>query len=104
MAGRPLIHSTPHTHTQLKESIGDRLHYFVEECDSLQGFHLLVDQDDGFGGLGGCLVAELADEFSQKGVLAVPLCPRTSPLDQVSGWVGNGVVIFFKFFNTCRAG
>ena len=58
----------------------------MEECDSLQGFQLLVDQDDGFGGLGSCLAEELADEFSQKGILTVPLCPRTSPLDQVSSW------------------
>lgn len=70
----------------LKESFEERLHFFVEECDSLQGFQLLVDVDDGFGGLGGCLAQELADEFSQKGVLAVTLSPMTRPLDKTSNF------------------
>lgn len=55
----------------------------MEECDSLQGFQLLVDVDDGFGGLGSCLAQELAEEYSQKGVLSVSTSPSTQPLDQV---------------------
>ncbi len=54
----------------------------MEECDSLQGFQLLVDGDDGFGGLGSCLAEELADEFSQKGRIAFLSSPKTRPLDQ----------------------
>lgn len=68
---------------QLKERFEDRLRFFVEECDCLQGFQLLVDGDDGFGGLGCTVAQELADEYSQKGVLAVPVSSKTSPLDQV---------------------
>ena len=51
-----------------------------------------MDSDTGFAGLAGCLSAELADEYSQKGVLAIPLSPNTRPLDQVSGCGKVGVV------------
>lgn len=68
---------------QFKESFEDRLHFFLEECDSLQGFHLLVDGDDGFGALGSCLAQELAEEFSQKGLLSIITSPKTRSLDQV---------------------
>lgn len=68
---------------QFKEAFEDRLHFFAEECDSLQGFQLLVDTDDGFAGLGGCLAQELAEEYGPKGILSVSTSPRTQPLDQV---------------------
>ena len=69
---------------QFKEAFENRLHFFAEECDSLQGFQLLVDTDDGFAGLASCLAEELAEEYGQKGIFSITTSPRTRPLDQVS--------------------
>jgi len=44
-----------------------------------QGFHLLVDPYDGFGGFSSALMEEIADDFSGKGVLAFPLMPTSFP-------------------------
>ena len=49
----------------------------------MQGFQLLADPGEGFGGMASCLVQELAEEYGQKGVLSVTPSPDTQPLDQV---------------------
>lgn len=59
----------------------DRIHYFIEECDNLQGFHVLMDTHDGFGGLGAALVRHLADEFPGKGILTFGFTPADVPDD-----------------------
>ncbi|XP_022105673.1 protein misato homolog 1-like [Acanthaster planci] len=59
----------------IAEDIENRLHFFVEECDQLQGFQVLVDFYDGFGGLGSSLVENLADEYKGKGIMAVGVAP-----------------------------
>uniref|UniRef100_A0A2K5S461 Protein misato homolog 1 n=1 Tax=Cebus imitator TaxID=2715852 RepID=A0A2K5S461_CEBIM len=35
-----------------QEELEDRLHFYVEECDHLQGFQILCDLHDGFSGVG----------------------------------------------------
>lgn len=55
----------------------------MEECDSLQGFHLLADAGDGFGGLASCIAEELADQFSQKGQVSFMTSPDSIPFSQV---------------------
>ena len=55
----------------------------MEECDSLQGFQLLVDTEDAFGGLGSCIVQELVEEYGQKGIFSITPSPNTRPLDKV---------------------
>ena len=76
-------HTHTHTHSQFRYSFEDKLHFFIEECDHIQGFHLLVDWDNGFGGLGVCLAQELADEYSTKGLLSFIASPLSQPLEQV---------------------
>ena len=68
---------------QFRQQFEDRLHFFVEECDSLQGFQLLVDTEDAFGGLGSCIVQELVEEYGQKGIFSITPSPNTRPLDKV---------------------
>lgn len=68
---------------QLREAVEDRLHFFSEECDSLQGFHLLVDWAGGFGGVAGGMAQDIRDEFPAKGLLFVLLSPLSQALDQV---------------------
>nr|XP_032824563.1 protein misato homolog 1 [Petromyzon marinus] len=61
------------------DDLEDRLHFFTEECDSLQGFQLLCDLHDGFSGLGARAVERLRDEYGTKGVLVWGLVPPAPP-------------------------
>ncbi|XP_010018446.1 PREDICTED: protein misato homolog 1, partial [Nestor notabilis] len=59
------------------EEVEDRLHYFVEECDYLQGFQVLCDLHNGFSGVGAKVTELLCDEYSGKGILSWGLTPAT---------------------------
>eukprot|EP01135_Chromosphaera_perkinsii_P002685 Nk52_evm53s226 gene=Nk52_evmTU53s226 len=54
-------------------SIEDSLHFYVEECDSLQGFQIMVDSGDGFGGIGAEWLEGLSDEYSTKSIFTFGL-------------------------------
>ncbi|NWR49662.1 MSTO1 protein, partial [Regulus satrapa] len=60
------------------EELEDRLHFFVEECDYLQGFQVLCDLHNGFSGVGAKVTELLHDEYSQKGILTWGLTPVLS--------------------------
>ncbi|KAL3866642.1 hypothetical protein ACJMK2_043926 [Sinanodonta woodiana] len=53
----------------------DRLHFFTEECDNLQGFQVILDTHDAFGGSGTMLLQYLEDEFSFKSRLTIGVTP-----------------------------
>ncbi|NXL89615.1 MSTO1 protein, partial [Alectura lathami] len=57
------------------EELEDRLHFYVEECDYLQGFQVLCDLHDGFSGVGAKVTELLRDEYSGKGILTWGLTP-----------------------------
>ncbi|XP_032089800.1 protein misato homolog 1 isoform X2 [Thamnophis elegans] len=57
------------------EELEDRLHFYVEECDYLQGFQLLFDLHNGFSGVGSKAVELLQDEYAGKGILTCGLTP-----------------------------
>ncbi|XP_028911291.1 protein misato homolog 1 [Ornithorhynchus anatinus] len=57
------------------EELEDRLHFFVEECDCLQGFQVLCDVHDGFAGVGARAAELLRDEYPGRGILTWGLCP-----------------------------
>ncbi|XP_041099061.1 protein misato homolog 1 [Polyodon spathula] len=61
------------------EELEDRLHFFVEECDYLQGFQVLCDLQDGFSGLGSGVTELLHDEYKGRGVFTLGLAPITHP-------------------------
>ncbi|XP_072227305.1 protein misato homolog 1 [Leuresthes tenuis] len=63
----------------LLEELEDRLHFFVEECDYLQGFQLLCDLADGFAGLGSKLTEMLQDSYGGRGILTWGLAPVSHP-------------------------
>ncbi|XP_069506090.1 protein misato homolog 1 isoform X2 [Ambystoma mexicanum] len=69
------------------EELEDRLHFFVEECDSLQGFQVLCDLHDGFSGVGSKVTEILHDEYPGKGILTWGTSPAVhtekSPVKQV---------------------
>ncbi|NXE84941.1 MSTO1 protein, partial [Cochlearius cochlearius] len=62
------------------EELEDRLHFYVEECDYLQGFQVLCDLHNGFAGVGAKVTELLCDEYSGKGILTWGLTPATSNL------------------------
>ncbi|NXG69752.1 MSTO1 protein, partial [Baryphthengus martii] len=57
------------------EELEDRLHFYVEECDDLQGFQVLCDLHNGFSGVGAKVTELLCDEYSGKGILTWGLTP-----------------------------
>ncbi|NWS49093.1 MSTO1 protein, partial [Probosciger aterrimus] len=68
------------------EELEDRLHYFVEECDYLQGFQVLCDLHNGFSGVGAKVTELLRDEYSGKGILSWGLTPATSNAGVSGQW------------------
>ena len=54
----------------------DRLRYFAEECDALQGFHLIVTPEDGFGGLATALLTDIRDDYAKTPVLTCTAMPQ----------------------------
>ncbi|CAA6657781.1 unnamed protein product [Spirodela intermedia] len=51
------------------EEISDRLRFFVEECDHIQGIQCIVDDSGGFSGVAADLLEHVADEYPNKPVL-----------------------------------
>ncbi|XP_041867938.1 protein misato homolog 1 [Melanotaenia boesemani] len=63
----------------LLEELEDKLHFYVEECDYLQGFQVLCDLADGFSGLGSKLTEMLQDSYGGRGLLTWGLAPVSHP-------------------------
>uniref|UniRef100_A0A8C8RKC3 Protein misato homolog 1 n=1 Tax=Pelusios castaneus TaxID=367368 RepID=A0A8C8RKC3_9SAUR len=57
------------------EELENRLHFYVEECDYLQGFQILCDLDNGFSGVGAKVTEILHDDYSGRGILTWGLTP-----------------------------
>ncbi|CAN8206807.1 unnamed protein product [Coccothraustes coccothraustes] len=75
------------------EELEDRLHFYVEECDYLQGFQVLCDLHNGFSGVGAKVTELLHDEYSRKGILTWGLTPVLSA-------VGDPQKSFYRLLNT----
>ncbi|GAB1864451.1 Protein misato [Camponotus japonicus] len=59
------------TTEQFSDDFSDRIRLYVEECDLMQGFQVLMDSTDGFAGLGASCVQHLRDEYG-KSILTFP--------------------------------
>lgn len=57
----------------------DRLHFFTEECDQLQGFQILVDTHDAFSGVATTVLEYLGDDFPSKSILTFGTSPAVFP-------------------------
>ncbi|XP_047418571.1 protein misato homolog 1 isoform X2 [Sciurus carolinensis] len=64
------------------EELEDRLHFYVEECDYLQGFQILCDLHDGFSGVGAKAAELLQDEYSGRGIITWGLLPGSYNLGE----------------------
>ena len=80
------------------EIIENSIRYFTEECDyfqvaiikskqfgyqfidfsHVQGFHILLDADNGFGGIASRLLQLINEEYSRKTTFAVPVFPPST--------------------------
>jgi len=60
----------------------DRIRLYVEEGDGLQGFHVMFDIDDGFGGLAGKCMEHLNDEYSRASFVLPLYYPRVTSYAQ----------------------
>merc|ERR1712113_605408 len=56
-----------------KEEAEEKIRYFVEECDSLQGFVLLIDTSSGFSGTSVSIMEHLHDVYLRTPVLSFGL-------------------------------
>lgn len=56
---------------EFEDDFCDRIRCYVEECDLMQGFQVLLDSQDGFAGLGASCIQHLRDEFG-KSIIAFP--------------------------------
>jgi len=55
---------------QLFDEVEDKLHYWIEECNSLEGFQVMLDMHDGFSGLSCKMLEQLCDDYEKKSSLA----------------------------------
>ncbi|KAK2999848.1 hypothetical protein RJ639_024539 [Escallonia herrerae] len=51
------------------EEINERLRFFIEECDHIQGIQFMVDNTGGFSGVAAEFLESIADEFTNVPVL-----------------------------------
>ncbi|KAG2463425.1 MSTO1 protein, partial [Polypterus senegalus] len=65
------------------DDLEDKLHFFVEECDYLQGFQVLCDIQDGFSGLGSSVTELLHDEYGGRGIFTLGLAPVSHPQSSI---------------------
>ncbi|XP_076658270.1 misato mitochondrial distribution and morphology regulator [Halictus rubicundus] len=56
---------------QFSEDFTERIRTYVEECDQMQGFQVILDSVDSFGGLGASCIEHLRDEY-RKSILSFP--------------------------------
>ncbi|KAK3913705.1 Protein misato [Frankliniella fusca] len=64
-----------------EDEFTDRIRNYLEECENAQGFQVLYDGTDGFGGIASSLSEYLADEYRNKSILALPLI---SPIGDIT--------------------
>ncbi|CAH9087454.1 unnamed protein product [Cuscuta europaea] len=57
-----------HTH-QRGDEINERLRFFIEECDHIQGIQFIVDDSGGFSGVAADFLESIADDYSNLPVL-----------------------------------
>ncbi|KAH8420007.1 hypothetical protein KR009_004794 [Drosophila setifemur] len=68
--------------TAFNDDLTDRIRLYIEECDGLQGFHMLFDIDDGFGGLATKCLEHLNDEYSRASFVVPLHYPRATSYPQ----------------------
>ncbi|XP_068338074.1 uncharacterized protein [Pyrus communis] len=63
------------------EEVSERLRFFVEECDHIQGFQFIVDDSGGFSPLAVDVLESIADEYTNAPVLLYAVRGPGSSMD-----------------------
>lgn len=61
----------------------ERIRFYAEECDLMQGFHVLSDMHSGFAGLSSSLLLYLSEEFPAKQKIVFPCYPTSFSSDSI---------------------
>nr|XP_023030368.1 protein misato [Leptinotarsa decemlineata] len=64
---------------QFEEDFSDKIRNYIEECDGFQGFHVLTDCTNAFGGLTSSCMEHLQDDYGRKSILVFPVIPSHFP-------------------------
>ncbi|CAF2133397.1 hypothetical protein BRARA_K01287 [Brassica rapa] len=83
------------------EEICDKLRFFVEECDHIQGVNFLVDDSGGFSPLAGDFLETMADDYTNVPVLLYSL---RSPVAQKKTVINklHDAVSFSRLSSFCK--
>ncbi|CAH8304185.1 unnamed protein product [Eruca vesicaria subsp. sativa] len=84
-----------------EEEITDRLRFFVEECDHIQGVNFLVDDSGGFSALAGDFLETMADEYTNIPVLLYSLRSPVSQKKTVSSKL-HDAISFSRLSSFCK--
>ncbi|XP_024030194.1 protein misato homolog 1 [Morus notabilis] len=66
------------------EEINERIRFFVEECDHIQGFQFIVDDSGGFSAVAADLLETIADEYGNTPVLLYSVRSPVSFMNPIS--------------------
>lgn len=66
---------------QFSDEFSDKIRMYVEECNNMQGFQVLMDFNNGFSGLGSVCIQHIHDEYG-KNILTFPV--KSSKVDNLS--------------------
>ncbi|CAH8391839.1 unnamed protein product [Eruca vesicaria subsp. sativa] len=83
------------------DEITDRLRFFVEECDHIQGVNFLVDDSGGFSALAGDFLETMADEYTNIPVLLYSLRSPVSQKKTVSSKL-HDAISFSRLSSFCK--
>ncbi|XP_014224508.1 protein misato [Trichogramma pretiosum] len=84
---------------QFQNDFIERIRNYVEECNMMQGFQVLMDADNGFGGLSAACIEYLRDEYG-KSIIAWPVLdsvPRQKSLADYAKIIN--MVVCWKHLN-----
>jgi hypothetical protein len=70
--------------SDFSDEVFDRLRFFVEECDSMQGFQVVCDTHSGFGGMTQAMLQHVADEYTNRPVCVFGVSDIVEPRGQLA--------------------
>ncbi|KAF8101584.1 hypothetical protein N665_0204s0078 [Sinapis alba] len=84
------------------EEICDRLRFFVEECDHIQGINFLVDDSGGFSALAGDFLETMADDYTNIPVLLYSLRSQTKSSKKTVSNKLHDAISFSRLSSFCK--
>ncbi|KAJ0240792.1 hypothetical protein HA466_0223710 [Hirschfeldia incana] len=83
------------------DEISDKLRFFVEECDHIQGINFLVDDSGGFSPLAGDFLETIADDYTNVPLLLYSLRSQSPKKKTVSSKL-HDAISFSRLSSFCK--